>query len=68
MRRCRKVFAVYVHGVADEGAATVTVFGVARFEAEELDAVGEAFEKVRHFEVFVASCGPRVDAARLVSL
>lgn len=68
MRRCREVFAVYVDGVADKGAATVAVFGVARFEAEKLDAVGEAIEKVRHFEVFVGSRGPRVDAARAISL
>ena len=68
MRRCRKVFAVYVNGVADEGAATITVLGVARFEAEELDAVGEAIEKARHFEVFAGSRVPRVDAARVISL
>ena len=67
MRRCRKVFAVYVDRVADEGAAAVTVFGVARLEAEELDTVGEAIEEVRHFEVCVGSRGIWVVAERVRS-
>ena len=50
MRRGWEVLAIDIDGVTDKGAAAVTVAGVSGFELEELNAVGEAVEKGRHFD------------------